>query len=605
MLTSSREGPLPGSANWTHEHADAANTRVSTDQLVKAPLGVLWFGGPSHDGILPRHGHGPQPQVIDGRLIIEGVDLLRAIDIYTGRLLWETKLPGVGDFYNNLAHQPGANASGSNFVSTPDGIYVAYDKPCVRLDPATGKKIGEFPLPKLPRHEGSAALGLHQRRRRLPDRRRRSAARSEVAAAAQGRRAATTTTSPAKKTRIDRSASSFKTLKGFNDNMSVEQAPRRHGSPHRQGAVDGVGAKHGFRHNAICVGGGRLYAIDRLSGDQLARLKRDGEEPDCRAAAGRLRPARPARSSGAPTTDVFGTWLSYSAKHDVLVEAGRVARDTLLDEPKGMRAYRAKDGKVLWYEKTYTGPAMIHGDTILQDQGGCDLLTGDLKMRDDPLTGELVPWTWIRNYGCNTPAASEHLLTFRSGAAGYFDLCNDGGTGNFGGFRSSCTNNLIVAGGVLTAPDYTRTCTCTYQNQTSLALIHMPEAEMWTSFGTKEVKGADQTRRHQLRRRRRPQGRRRHALARISQRRRHVARRAGHDQARRRRTSSAATRPRSAGPYNWVTSSGLKNVERNHGHAGQDRRAACLHRPALLCRTGQTRRGQARLQRRDPRQDEC
>ena len=93
-----------------------------------------------------------------------------------------------------------------------------------------------------------------------------------------------------------------------------------------------------------------------------------------------------------------------------------------------------------------------------------------------------MEWTWARNYGCNTPAASENLLTFRSGAAGYFDLCNDGGTGNFGGFRSSCTNNLIVAGGVLTAPDYTRTCTCSYQNQTSLALVPMPEAEMWTYY---------------------------------------------------------------------------------------------------------------------------
>src|SRR5262249_17448073 len=38
-----RDGPLPGSANWTHEHADAANTRVSRDRRVKAPLGLLWF----------------------------------------------------------------------------------------------------------------------------------------------------------------------------------------------------------------------------------------------------------------------------------------------------------------------------------------------------------------------------------------------------------------------------------------------------------------------------------------------------------------------------------------------------------------------------------
>jgi hypothetical protein len=154
-----------------------------------------------------------------------------------------------------------------------------------------------------------------------------------------------------------------------------------------------------------------------------------------------------------------------------------------------MRAYSAKDGKELWFEADHVGPAMIHHDTILQGQGACDLLTGKVKMRLDPITGDEAPWRWARNYGCNTPAASEHLLTFRSGAAGYFDLCNDGGTGNFGGFRSSCTNNLIVAGGLLTAPEYTRTCSCAYQNQSSIAMMHMPEAEMWTFFGTKEIKG--------------------------------------------------------------------------------------------------------------------
>src|SRR5262245_8619455 len=145
-----RAGALPGAANWTHEHADPANTRVSKDQLVKAPLGVLWFGGPSNDGILPRHGHGPQPQVLDGRIIIEGIDLLRALDIYTGRLLWETKIPGVGKFYDSLLHQPGANAAGSNFVSTADGIFVAVENKCLRLDPATGAVAGEYRLPKLP-----------------------------------------------------------------------------------------------------------------------------------------------------------------------------------------------------------------------------------------------------------------------------------------------------------------------------------------------------------------------------------------------------------------------------------------------------------------------
>ncbi len=32
--------------------------------------------------------------------------MLRAIDIYTGRLLWEKSIPGVGKLYDNTAHNP-------------------------------------------------------------------------------------------------------------------------------------------------------------------------------------------------------------------------------------------------------------------------------------------------------------------------------------------------------------------------------------------------------------------------------------------------------------------------------------------------------------------
>lgn len=462
-----RSGPLPGSGNWTHEHADAANTRVSKDTLVKAPLGVLWFGGPSHEGILPRHGHGPQPQVIEGRMILEGVDLIRAIDIYCGRLLWETKLPGVGAFYNNLAHQPGANASGSNFVSTRDGIYVAVDKVCVRLNPANGQKMDEFALPMLADMKESPRWGC-------------------INVAGDYLIGGADPLLPPEGKNESKLSTLLKSLKRSGDEMSSSRhlvVMNRHTGKVLWTAT----AQHGFRHNATCVGGGRLYTIDRLSSAQLERLKQTGKAPvPPRLVAFDLQTGKALWSTN---RDIFGTWLSYSEQHDTVIEAGRVARDTLVDEPTGMRAYLAKDGKELWHQKSYLGPAMIHGDTILQGQGGCAVLTGELKMRHDPISGALTPWRWTRGYGCNTPAASEHLLTFRSGAAGYFDYCNDGGTGNFGGFRSSCTNNLVVAGGVLTAPEYTRTCTCAYQNQSSIALIHMPEAEMWTHVGPQEIKG--------------------------------------------------------------------------------------------------------------------
>ena len=460
-----REGALPGADNWTHEHADAANTRVSKDELVKAPLGMLWFGGPTNEGILPRHGHGPQPQVIDGRLIIEGVNKLRAIDIYTGRLLWEAPLNGLGTFFDNLSHQPGANAAGTNYISMPDAIYVAYRNGCLRIDPTTGKRMGEFKMPEVgakkvvPRWGYINVIGDYL-----------------IGGA-----------DPLWDPGLDPKSKRPLLRLTENDNLSASKhlvVMDRHTGKVLWTAV----ARYGFRHNGICAGNGKIYAIDRLSGAQIKRLKKDNELPDIkpRVVAFDLKTGEQLWQS---EDDVFGTWLSYSEKHEVLVEAGRVARDTLLDEPKGMRAYRAKTGAIIWQDKSFLGPAILHGDTILKDRSACDLLTGEPRMRPDPLTGESAEWTWVRNYGCNTPLASKNLMTFRSGAAGYLDLCNDGGTGNFGGFRSSCTNNLIVAGGVLCAPEYTRDCTCSYQNQTSVCMVPMPEAEMWTSFGKVGGKG--------------------------------------------------------------------------------------------------------------------
>jgi hypothetical protein len=245
-------------------------------------------------------------------------------------------------------------------------------------------------------------------------------------------------------------------------------------------------AKYGFRHNAVCVAAGRVFCLDVMSRFVLDRAKRLGQEPQKqpsyqpRLLALDISTGREAWST---TRDVFGTFLSYSREHGVLLQSGSPSRDRALDEAeKGLVAYRASDGSVLWQdlERSYKGPCLLHHDTIITQGEAYALLTGKPKMRVDPMTGEDVAWKFTRNYGCNTAVACENLLTFRSAAAGYFDLSGDGGTGNLGGFKSGCSSNLIAAGGLLCAPDYTRTCTCRYQNQTSLALVHDPRVEMWT-----------------------------------------------------------------------------------------------------------------------------
>ena len=447
-----REGPLAGAGTWTQQYGNPANTCVSSDELVRLPLGVLWFGGSSNADILPRHGHGPPEQVIAGRLFIEGPDSLRAMDVYTGRVLWRTELPGVGEAYDNTAHQPGANALGTNFVATEDRVYVAYGDRCVVLDAATGRKMGELFLPRRAGEKQAPRWGYIGVWREL------------LIAGAE----------PVVFDGIVRF--------GVKDNWDGTASKRIVVMDRVSGKVLWEKeATHCFRHNAIAVGGGKLFCIDRLPDAIIKKQKRRGivskEEPVLYAFD-----VRTGKELWKTKENVFGTWLGYSDEYDVLLQAGRPSRDMLDDEPDDrMIAYRGAEGKVLWDKRRdYKGPCMLHGRTIITQDYAVDLLTGERKMRENPLTGELMEWEYERNYGCNTAIASKWLITFRSAAAGYYDLERDGGTGNFGGFRSGCTSNLIAADGVLNAPDYTRTCTCSYQIQTSLALVHMPEVEVWT-----------------------------------------------------------------------------------------------------------------------------
>ena len=447
-----RVGPLPGSGSWTHQYADATNSVVSQDSIVKAPLGLLWFGGPPNDKVLPRHGHGPSPQVAGGRLVIEGADMLRCVDVYTGRIFWEKDLPGLGTYYDVTRHFAGAGEIGSNYVTLPDAVYVVYRDAILHLDAATGETIRKITL--------DAEAGSPQPTWGY------LAAEGDLLIATSSPVSVSDETQPTAPTRIDELLASAQYASSSRRLVVINR--------HSGKVLWTRTADFSFRHNAIAAAGNRIFCIDSLSEVQFQTLQRRGLEP----------PAKPRLLALDATTgevvwstseDVFGTFLNYSREHDVLLQAGSAYRDRAKDEAAaGMVAYRGGDGHVLWKDvsRKHGGPCLLWRDRIITNGGG--------GFEINLLSGETTGWNYKRMYGCNTAVGSEHLLTFRSGAAGFCDLAGDSGTGNIGGFRSSCTANLIAADGVLNAPDYTRTCVCAYQNQCSLALIHMPDVEQWT-----------------------------------------------------------------------------------------------------------------------------
>ena len=622
-----REGALPESDDWTHQYGNAAQTAVSADHHVKAPFGVLWFGGPSHEGILPRHGHGPSPQVAGGRLFIEGPDMLRAVDVYTGRLLWEREMKGFGEYYDTTAHFPGAGEIGSNYVSLPDRVYAVYGDTILELDARNGESLRTFKLPPsvdggpspfwghavvsgdyliatsspvsvdedatkkdkseveiVPRKAlwkylasdekianwespnfplttewktGMAGFGygdkddvtvldMRNKVSRVLIRHSfdsqlipqnavdlslkinfddafvaylngKEIARAKVKFSPDGKPLVSSHEASREETfslsnwrTLVRPEKNVLAIAGYNTSLTssdftldpvlvatraAEKAKgqntniptTKYSSGSRRLVV--FNRKSGeqlwsreaafnFRHNNIVADEGRLFCIDSMTAQRSKSLSRRGVVLKGDPALYAL-DLKTGRIIWEKRENVFGTFLNYSKEHDVLVQGGSAYRDRAADEVgEGLMALRGSDGKQLWHHPKleYHGPCLLWHDRILTN--------GASGFGLSLLTGEKTGFEFSRMYGCNTAIGSEHLMTFRSGAAGFYDLASNSGTGNLGGFKSSCTNNLIPANGVLNAPDYTRTCTCSYQNQTSLALIHMPEAEFWT-FGGK------------------------------------------------------------------------------------------------------------------------
>ena len=484
-----RVGALPGAADWTHQYGDIANTVKSNDRRVKPPLGLLWFGGSSNVDVLPRHSHAPPEQVIGGQLYVEGMNSLSCRDVYTGRVVWKREFESLGTFgvyfddtykdtplstaYNQV-HIPGANGRGTNYVATEDAIYLVIGNACQVLDPLTGKTRQTFTLP--PDDDGKQRewgfVGVYQdvllgglgfanyRERHKLD---FSEADGKLSKNGKGFGAQS----------LDRSAS-----------QSLVAFDRHSGK-----ILWKLDATHSFLHNGIVAGDGKVFCLDKLQKPVEDKLKRRGKSPPetYRILAVDARSGKPAWQA---MEGIFGTWLGYSEQHGLLLQAGARASDRLKSEAgEGMAVYRGDDGDVVWRvdNRQYSGPCILHNDTILTNansyqlsSGAFSLLDGTPTMITNPLTQEKEPWKICRAYGCNNIIASENMLTFRSGAAGFYDMQTMSGTGNLGGFKSGCTSNLVVANGVLNAPDYTRTCSCGYQNQTSLALIHMPEMDMWT-----------------------------------------------------------------------------------------------------------------------------
>ena len=431
-----RRGALPGAGSWTHQYADPANTACSGDVRVRGKLETLWYRDVDQP-VPQRHGRGPAPLFSQGRLLCEGLDSVVAVDAYNGHVLWRFPLKGILRAYDG-DHLMGTAGTGSNYCVAGGSVYVRREDHCIRIDLATGKQLGLFKAP--PRADGAPGIwgfiacedGVLYGSLADPDH-----------------------------------VVTYRYQPGGDLSHQLTES----GSIFAMDALTGdlkwhYVASHSIRHNAIAIGGDRVYVIDRPAA--IFDRRRKPAKTDHPAGELIAIDAQTGEEVWKSGDDIHGTMLALSVPHKALLMCYQNTRFKLASEVGGrLTVLGTDDGKRFWEKKKgvrYGTRPVINDRTIYAEGGAWDLLTGEDR-----------PFYLKRSYGCGQMASGASMLLYRSATLGYFDLEENIENRDFGGIRPGCWINAIPAGGMVLVPDASAGCACSYLNQAWIALRPVPQ----------------------------------------------------------------------------------------------------------------------------------
>ena len=120
-------GPLEGAGEWSHQYGNAANGAYAGESLGGASstedLEVQWLGRPGPRAQPDRNGRKPSPLSTGGRLFVQGLNRMIALDAYNGTVLWSKELPRLQRF--NMPRDSSNLAADESFVFTACLLYTS------------------------------------------------------------------------------------------------------------------------------------------------------------------------------------------------------------------------------------------------------------------------------------------------------------------------------------------------------------------------------------------------------------------------------------------------------------------------------------------------
>lgn len=532
-------GEIGGAGSWTELYGNPQNTACSEDQLVRSPLGVLWYGEPGPERMIERHSKAMSPVSIDGRLFIQGEEVMMAYNAFNGTHLWTREIPG--------AVRARADVDGGNISATKNGIYIAAHDKCYRLDPETGATIHVYQLPASsddnPRRwgyiscinnilYGSQAAPLQEEYfgllKSLADNRKwRNANDIPEKYRTEFESLKAEYPEPDEKMLwgLKRSGILWRLMTEFplweNYNPAENSLSTRLMSDDLIFAMDPETGKllwsykgDKIAHITISIGDGRIFFAESSVSDE--EKKQELREREALIAKGIYEGGkhtdvplidtdiRKVISLDAATgkklwektvdfTGCCGDAMGSAYYKGVLLFFGNVGNHDAFRFNQGtlkwkrVTALSTNNGEILWSKaNNYRTRPLIVGDKLIIEPRACDPRTGEIIMRTHPITEQQTPWEWLRpGHTCAITGASAHALFYRSYCKGIYDITADNGVSIFGGIRPGCWITMIAANGILLSPEGSSGCTCSFPIKCTMALQHKPKrSQPWNVFVT-------------------------------------------------------------------------------------------------------------------------
>jgi outer membrane protein assembly factor BamB len=436
-------GALPGAAEWTHQYADPGNTACSGDKLAGGPFEPLWFGRPGPRKIIDRHNRPMAPLFKDGRVFVPANERVIALDAYNGTQLWELRIPG--------SRRVGVMKDSGQMVVAGEHLYVVVKGQCWEVNAVSGKRERVLGLPSAGgngKHEWGylATVG------------------GQIFGAAQKPGAS-----------FNRHCNMCRILEGdFRPVIASEYLfalDRKTGSKawvHRGGRLfnSAVAVGNGHVHFLECRGApskekeaGRVR-IDKLLGAETFLVALDAKTG--------------AKAWETPVKLPYQhiVYLSFARGTVLLTGSSNRGAGKNARVHYRLLAFRADSGKPVWEREFKTGSKTggSHGEQWQHPViAGGEVYSKGFACKLD--SGKPLPKLKLNGKGCGTLSASAAQIFMRSGNPYAYDLRARTGTPLNRVSRPGCFINIVPAGGIVSIPESSAGCTCSYSMQASFGYV--------------------------------------------------------------------------------------------------------------------------------------